>query len=194
MFEIFVAMFGGLYHGIRYGHDKRKASAASQETERVVNNHLNTVSSWKQRVVDTKMELELREMLQRSFKTEIAKTLRQLGWNDDFGFSTDTDRENVLRILMASKGKLPRRDAELGIPSWHHGVPDTIEQVSRNRESFKLIQFIDSLLRQNGINEQMYIHRYCDLYNPLNYFSSHIGGNYVWAPMLCFHPRIVSVK
>lgn len=57
---------------------------------------------------------------------------------------------------------------------------------------YEMVKFIDEWLRYHGVCEKMYIER-TGVYNPLNENSAHIGGKYVWQPMLTLHPNIVEV-
>jgi len=193
MFEIFVALFGGIFYGNQYINDKKSRTMASKQTEEVSKNHITSLNEWKSKVVDMQLEMELRELVRNAFISDVKKALTDIGWKGQVAIRLEHDQENVVRLLMASRGKLIRKDAELGVPSGVYGLPDTYEQVRRNLESYDMVQFIDQWLIKNGIREKIYIER-AGVYNPLNDNSAHIGGRYVWQPMLPLHPNIVEVS
>lgn len=192
MFEVFVALFGGIFYSSRYINDKKSRVAASKQTEEVSKSHIDSMNSWKSKVVDMQLEMELRGLVRNAFISDVKNALANIGWKGKVAIRLERDQEDVVRLLMASKGKLIRKDAELGVPSGVYGLPDTSEQVQRNLESYDMVQFIDQWLRKHGIHEKMYIER-AGVYNPLNDNSAHIGGRYVWQPMLRLHPSIVEV-
>lgn len=192
MWSFFIALFGGIYYGSRYISDKRSHAVARQNTEYICRNHLEQQQSWKRKVIDMKLEIELDRLLRESTRSEVEKILLEIGWHKQFSIFFERDRENVLRLLMASKGKLLRKDAEIGVPSAVYGLPENYDQAHQNIESYELVKFIDERLRYHGVCEKMYIER-TGVYNPLNENSAHIGGKYVWQPMLTLHPNIVEV-
>lgn len=193
MFEVFVALFGGIFYGNQYINDKKSRTVASKQTDEVSKSHIAALNSWKSKVVDMQLEMELRELVRNAFISDVKKALANIGWKGKVAIRLERDQEDVVRLLMASKGKLIRKDAELGVPSGVYGLPDTSEQVQRNLESYDMVQFIDQWLRKNGVHERMYIER-AGVYNPLNDNSAHIGGRYVWQPMLPLHPNIIEVS
>lgn len=192
MFEVFVALFGGIFYGSRYINDKKSCTVASKYTEEVSQSHIASLNSWKSKVVDMQLETELRALVSNASISDVKKVLTDIGWKGKVAIRLERDQENVVRLLMASKGKLIRKDAELGVPSGVYGLPNTSEQIQRNLESYDMVQFVDQLLRKNGIHERMYIER-TGVYNPLNDNSAHIGGRYVWQPMLPLHPNVVEI-
>lgn len=192
MFNIFLALFGGIFYGSQYICDKRSRDAAMKQTEEVSKNHINNLNQWKSRVVDIHLEMELRHLVNTSSFSEIKKSLTSIGWKGKISDITKAERDNTVRLLMASKGKLLRIDAELGIPSKFLDLPENYLQAQGNLESYDMVMFIDRWLQKYGIREQMYIER-PGVYNPLNENSAHTGGRYVWQPMLPLYPNIVEV-
>ena len=92
------------------------------------------------------------------------------------------EQYEILRIMMACRGKLTDHDAHLGICV---GAPigTTQKQTLKNLEHKRdFVIWIDKQLKEHGINEDLYY--YFGHYYTLEASVHRIGGNFVWKPMM----------
>ena len=119
-------------------------------------------SNWERKVVDVQLEDELIEMLTFQYEAfiekywnEIESTAEEI-WGDYYKQDTSMlTGDNIIRVLMANRGKLTRSDAGSGIhaneDSWKNGN----DQRRDIRYTTKLVFWIDKKLKEHGVNEQL---------------------------------------
>lgn len=92
-------------------------------------------------------------------------------------------RKNVQRVMMANRGKLVWYDAWSGIPSWGFGAPTTLMGYEWNEESADFVTWIDSKLRERGIQEKLYVVTLLNERHMLH-ANKKRPGTYKWEPAL----------
>lgn len=184
MFEFFLALFGGAYYGGKIIGEKAEGKRTDRQTRAWINGMKNDYEEWMGRVVDDKIEYELknnhtafRAMEQRILKEVNLKTV---------------SADMVVAALLAQKAKIPKNIAMRGINS--RGVWDYAEQ-QRWTEQRLLMRWYDKELRSNGLDEPLLfvegysghcVNQHMELAIPVQDASKIIGGRYFWAPMRWF--------
>lgn len=192
MWEFFIALFGGLFYGNKYRSEKSTTKTARETSNNLIQTHQNDLDSWESKTTDRQLESELRSLISRATYDEILNALIEIGWSGEMSQNPERYREDVLRLLMSSKGKLPYSDATFGINSHYGKDPESKEEALLNVRSYNIVMFIDAQLKHHGIDEPMYVYRVA--YHPLHDKSSHVSGRYMWKPMLPFNPNIIEIS
>ena len=168
---------------------------------------------WLEQVTDRKLEFELEDMIYRGrnydmIRQEVVEAfteIHQANKIEDmmclhpedivlrYGKSAYTKkqreniaaahRETVQRVMMANRGKLMWHDAWSGIPSWGFGAPTTLMMYEWNEESADFVNWMDSKLREHGIQEELYV---VTLLNEKYALETNrkMKGSYMWEPAL----------
>lgn len=168
---------------------------------------------WLEQVTDRALEMELEDMIYRGINYNMIRQevvdafteIHQAYKIDDmmclhpedialrYGKSAYTKkqreeiaaehRKNVQRVMMANRGKLLWFDAWSGIPSWGFGAPTTLMGYERNEESANFVSWIDTKLRERGIQEKLYV---VTLLNERYMLDTNRKrpGKYKWEPAL----------
>lgn len=168
---------------------------------------------WLQKVTDKGLEMELEDMIYRGrnydmIRREVAEAFTEIHQADKiedmmclhpediafrYGKSAYTKkqrediaaahRKNVQRVMMANRGKLVWYDAWSGIPSWGFGAPTVLMGYEWNEESADFVSWIDSKLREHGIQEKLYV---VTLLNEKYALETNrkLKGSYMWEPAL----------
>lgn len=182
MFELFLALFGGVYYGSRLANEKHKSKEVDNQTQKWISTMQQDNEKWLRRVVDIKLEHEANKL-----DSEDANKMRLRILNAVQLTSVSDDM--VVMGLLAQKAKIPRRIAEGGIRSY--GLWDYDEQ-QRWKEQRRFILWYDKELRRNGLDEPLLFvdgvneSKVCHNINvasPVTSTSQMIGGRYFWASM-----------
>lgn len=102
------------------------------------------------------------------------------------------DEKDAIRVYLAYKGKLLREDAENGISVWY-GKEQTVRdqnEAIENRKKFAL--WIDSKLKEHGIDEDMFLCSGAGKFFTLDYDEA-MPGRYMWRPTI-YPDRLESVN
>ncbi len=192
MWEFFIALFGGLFYSNKYRNENSKTKLAKETNNNLIQTHQEDLASWKCKTTDKQFESELRSLIERATVDEISNALVKIGWSGEMSQDPERYKEDALRLLMSSKGKLLYSDASFGINSHYGKDPESKNEALLNVRSYNIVMFINDRLRHYGIDEPMYVYRAA--YHPLHDKSSHISGRYMWKPMLPLNPDIIEIS
>lgn len=192
MWEFFIALFGGLFYGNKYRNEKSTSKLAQETSSNLIQTHQDELESWIRKSTDKQLEKELRSLIERATDEEIIGALSEIGWNGEMSQDPERNKEDALRLLMSSKGKLLYSDASYGINSHYGKDPESRNEALLNMRSYNIVMFINKQLKRYGIIEPIYVYRVA--YHPLHDKSSHVSGRYMWKPMLPLNPTIMEIS
>ena len=163
MFELFIALFGGLYYAIRIGSEKSAHKQISRENDMRRSNMSEDYDRWVAAMMDKKLEYyfegELLNNPSPLFET-IKFEINNLGIfkpvNNYFEFKSQCtqgwEKLIPLRMLMAKQGKLRGDDAYCTTNSPRpYGYSGQVEW----HRHHKFMMWLDKELQSHGV-EQMY--------------------------------------
>lgn len=182
MWEFFIALFGGLFYAGKYHSEKSATKSAISKNNDLTQTYIENRDLWREKTTDECLEKELRSLMERATDTEISEALAGIGWSGEMSPNPERYKQDALRLLMSSKGKLLYRDAAFGIRSHYGKDPETRAEALLNVRSYNIVMFINENLKRYGIDEPMYVQR--TIYHPLHEKSSHVSGCYMWKPMI----------
>ena len=202
MFELFIALFGGLYYAIRTGSEKSAHKQISRATNEEIKQKSLKFDNWISTMVDEELEYNLNKKLKdnpEELFAEIVSDINSLGlypqvnsYNEFCGevyraeFKGKWEYSIPLRMLMAKRGKLLRHDAWFSFPS--PGVWDYAEKQKWIRHH-KFMIWLDRELQSHGVEPMQFAAggafsnaRYTGIGQRLDDVTSPIGGSYFWSP------------
>jgi len=192
-----IAFFGIIYivfrlvdeHAQKRSVDKRVATAAKEDADKM--------SGWLNRVTDPCLESEITDALysyyhpkHAQYQQELDETIPTIpGW--DRATVEDLVYDNKVRILMAKRGKLMKKDAENGIKVNTFVIKTGMSPAEHRRRNMRqkyLCQWINGQLNAHGIHYRMGFRKDCvnNVYDfeDLDMSESNTLIGYVlWEPM-----------
>jgi hypothetical protein len=208
MFELFIALFGGLFLGSKLINDKIETKNARTMYEQNAKTDAQRKQIWLNKVTDKKLEEEIELLVyypenHDKIRTEVLETYKEMPWKKDKTFICLTpedvityygkgvytkkereiiaehERKEILRILMANRGKLLYLDAEYGISQNNFFVyPAAIAR----QKSIDEVDFILWLTKKAGINERVFIKQSTHYYLASKYPT--YLGDYQWESLI----------
>ena len=178
MFELLIALFGGLYVCGRCMVEKYDNNKIDNNIQRSYEERKIDYINWEKKVVDEKLEYELNNVNPGMFEIMYNK-IKELG-------ITDISREMVIMGMMAEHGKIPKEIARSGIQS--RGVWDYEEKLKWVQQRTFLIWY-DKMLQSHGIDEPlMFVKGHEYIYPningvPISEDREVTGGRYYWHSM-----------
>lgn len=189
MFEIFIALFGGVYFLGKYASDK----IGLNPTRVATNAYNKNLEAWRARVTDRALEMNIRKLLADVKNSpmvwdEVKDAYDELGWDIE---SRDEFRcyfpmhPWLMQIMLAKRGKIESYNVTLGIK----------KENKNNQNTADLVRWIQKQLNRHGIYDEVYLdigpfygNGYQNMVFPLD-VSDDYGGTYRWAPTL--HPSTI---
>lgn len=212
MFELFTALFGGLFWGGKLASEKSATKKLRQDRKDVMNEHFSHQDDFESKVLDRELESDLEDFIYNTDNydkvwEEVSKAYNEMPWKPEDekficicpeavetvfgkGVYTKKQREQIaasyrkeaLRIMMANRGKLIYSDVYFGFSSYGEGAPTVRICEKLNTESANLVLWINSKLKEHSIEEDVYIRRLNNEYFVINDKTKKCLGKYVWFP------------
>ena len=212
MFEFFIALFGGLFWGGKLSNEKSSAKKADQDHQHRMDTYFSRKNSFERKVLDRELEADLEDLIFDTSNydkvwAEVSKAFDEMPWKPDdeqfificpeavdavFGKGTYTKkqkeqiaanyRKEALRIMMANRGKLTHNDVCVGFYSIGQGAPTTRMGEKWNAESANFVLWINSKLKEHGVDENVYICTSHNEYWAINEKTKTYSGKCVWFP------------
>ena len=197
MFNLFLAIFGlpAVMGGLYIGLSEHKEFEKDLETKR--EQTISNRSLWESSVTNAALERELTYQMNMTpaafwekYKNELCSTSSLIWGNYASTHGSELmDTSDVLRILMANRGKLTIKDAKNGVFVDYYG---NIEK--QNREAWNkaaLVTWMDGKLKAHGVNEQLLARATTDIYivRDKHVCDDNFGGVYLWYPMVSVEER-----
>ena len=185
MFELFLALFGGMYYAARIHNEKSNSKKVDERNQKLINELNEDMHCWIRKVVDEKAEYEMQNADNKTIQDMQSRIMNE-------ATVTSVTSEMILMGLLAQQGKIPKGIAESGIRS--RGVWDYAEKL-RWKEQRRFMLWYDKELRKHGITEPLLfvdginehsVYFNMDLARPVTESSQMIGGRYFWKPMRKF--------
>lgn len=211
MFELFMALFGGLFWGGKLANDKIETQNARKTYEKNAISDSQRKNIWLSKVTDKKLEEEIELLIYDTTNynkiwDEISETYKEMPWRRDkqfvcltptdvelhYGRGTYTkkERENIVdydttevkRILMANHGKLLYNDAFYGINQYEYsGYPQATAR-KLCQDEVNFIIWITNKLRKSGVSERVFIEQNTNYYLASRYPT--YRGVYKWESLI----------
>ena len=207
MIDLFISLLGIPYYLFKYLSEYHKNARSERRIAEKEQKTRYERALWEQSVIDKALEERIRRevsspMELAKYRSEIIRSTKDMGisygenifdvcstgWLKNFA-----SNEMIVRILMANRGKLTEKDAQLGISVEHKKNGES--QAFEIREKGKLVWWINKQLREHGINEDL-LAVACGTIYPVrdeNVCNGHFAGVYKWMPMIHVADRI-SIK
>jgi hypothetical protein len=208
MFEIFIALFGGLFWGSKITKEKIETKKAKTTYEQNAISDTQRKQIWINKVTDRKLEEEIELLIYSpenydKIRAEVIESYKDMPWKKDKMFLcltpedvityygkgaytkkereiiAENERKEILRILMANRGKLLYFDAKYGIPQDNFFVYPTA--IARQK-SIDEVNFILWLTKKVGINERVFIKQSTHYYLASKYPT--YLGEYHWESLI----------
>lgn len=208
MFEIFIALFGGLFWGSKIANEKIETKKARTAYEQNAMSDSQRKQIWLNKVTDKKLEEEVELLVYDlsnydTINSEVLEAYKEMHWQRDKNFICLTpehveyfygkgvypkkvrdimakyEREDVLRILMAKRGKLLYSDACYGI-SRHNEIlyPSAIAR----QKSMDEVDFILWLTKKANIQDKVFIEQSTRYYLASKYPT--YRGTFKWESLI----------
>ena len=183
MVEFFIVLFFGSLLLIRNSIRNVKEIKHDRELNLNIYTKNKETERWISEVCDEDLYEEIKSYVHDlANMSEVRKVVRAAF--DEAGITSfDYDEKDAIRVYLAQKGKLSKEDAQNGISVWYRKeqtVHDRNEAIE-NRKKFA--QWIDSKLKECGINEDMFLRTGSGEYFTLDN-SKYIPGRCVWRPTI----------
>ncbi len=142
------------------------------------------VEEWRSRVTDRKLEAELELFVYEHYNKAREKALYFCMYIPEDGMN----RENIIRILMAERGKLTQRDATFGINTPFYASPmPVLYRMQKYAEFRKFVAYLKNRLHTKGkISDEMFFEVRYRAKGDEDYYSFHNSktistcGTYFW--------------
>ena len=197
MLEFFIALFGGLFYGIKIHEDKKQSKIADERFNKTFGDMKSDFDRWIVKVVDEKLEDEIddlvcnlqnRQNIYDTIAPSLSGFLPEIKNFDDFSHSVYNNSRVLKFILMAQNGKIPKDEAECGIRS-----PGVYDEKERKKWMYfhTVMLIVNNELIRNGV-EPMVFSRGDEISHiqfnanarsyaiPIAQVYSPIGGKYYW--------------
>lgn len=211
MIELFIALFGGLFFGGKILNEKSKTKKIEQNNQNATDIYLSRKNNFEERVLDRKLEADLEDMIYHMddydmIWSEVSKAFNEMPWKKEdekficlhpemvdivFGKGTCTKKQKeqivsnhrteVLRIMMANRGKLTQKDVNKGIYTPGQCAPTVRLGEQWNTESANFVLWMNSKLKEHGIEEDIYLCINNEFFS-INEETKTRSGKYVWFP------------
>ena len=220
MFELFIALFGGLFWGSKILNEKSQIKRVETSHKQMMNTYFSNKSKFEEKVTDRELEADLEDFIYNTSNydevwAEVSKAFDEMHWKSDdekficicpeaveaaFGKNTYTKkqreqiaanyRKEALRIMMANRGKLIYNDIHCGFHSSGQGAPTVRLGEKWNTESANFALWINSKLKEHGIDEPVYICTGNNEYWIINEETKTFPGEYIWLPEILPNAKI----
>lgn len=169
-------------------------------------------NNFERKVLDRELEADLEDLIYDTSNydkvwAEVSKAFDEMPWKPEdekficvcpeavdavFGKGTYTKkqkeqiaanyRKEALRIMMANRGKLTHNDVCVGFYSIGQDAPTVRMGEKWNAESANFVLWINSKLKEHGVDENVYICTSHNEYWAINERTKTYSGKYVWFP------------
>lgn len=181
MWEIFGALFGGLYWGAKIADDKAK----SREADRRMADHRTRIEDWIKVVIDDELNSRLRTMLETEQGFQILKTRAQsiirslpgMEYAELYGRQVEASRHTAMFIEAVKHGKLPYGD-EWRLPERYLWNCSDLEFSKSAKVAF--LRWVEDTLQQNGCGAHIYL-------------DVRTFPEFTWEPQLVSYERATSI-
>lgn len=196
MFEFFIALFGGIFWGVKICSDISKTKAYDRNVKIVKQAYENGVAKWEAAVVDSYLENNISYKLQdASFLYATIKEMEEvLGCNYITLFPKS--KKNAERYLLAKQGKLKSSDASsygIDIIGALQGNPNDMERWDEERA---FVRWIHAEIKKHGENSKLMFRdagRYPHKEVGENEMERFSGGQFYWdAAAYSSYQRVLS--
>ncbi len=165
MLDLFIALFGGAYYASKIGSDKSVHKKAAILRKSEIEQMKSDYYSWQDLVVDEGLERKFAQEMtlnpDKTFETIKAelndiKIFELLGSYCDFVHQCSEEWEKLIpiRMLMAKKGKLSKKDSWIAILS-----PPVSNEICRRQweRHHEFMKWLDSELQTHGVEPKVFV-------------------------------------
>lgn len=184
-FSLLIVLFWIIVWAFRITKDKKSTKQYDKERDADFASHDIAMSQWLRDVCDDDLEKETEAYVYDVSNSSEIKSIVHSAFKEAGMTMFNYDDKDAIRVILAMQGKLMRSDAMGGIlvrPAKLEGE-STLDQDNKILNRRKFVLWINSKLKEHGINEDMFINTAMRYYFTVE-SDEYRCGYFVWRPSI----------